>query len=82
MAKFLPEIANKGIAVHGFDRFILLFSLVILASARGVTEKDPVGRLVAGTSKSLGVHKGFQPVNRMVIEVLPVLLDRPGTHAQ
>jgi hypothetical protein len=79
MAEFLPEVTDKGVSVHGFDGSVFLFRVIVFPPAGSVAKKNPVGSLIAGTGKSLGIHKGFQPIKRMIVECLPVAIDCSGT---
>jgi hypothetical protein len=82
MAEFVPEITDKGVSVHGFDGSVFLFCVIVFATACSVTKKNPVGSPVTGTGKSLGIHKGFQPIKRMIVECLPVAIDCSGAQTQ
>jgi hypothetical protein len=53
--------------------------LIILSSPRRVSEKDPIGRLVAGASKKACVDEGFKPEDSVCINTMPVLGDDCGT---
>lgn len=45
---------------------------VVLAAPRGHAEQNPVGGAIAGTGETLGIDKGLQPVNWVMVQSLPV----------
>jgi hypothetical protein len=82
MAQSLSEVTDKVIAVHGLDRGKLFVSFIVLAPACGVTEKDPVGGAIACSAEPFGINEGFYPVDGVVVNLLPVCGDCPGTLGQ
>ena len=46
-------------------------SFVVLPPASGMAEMNPVGGFVAGPLKTIGIYKGFQPVERVVVNFFP-----------
>ena len=82
MAKFFQGMAGQGITVHSLDGSLLLVSFIVFASPGSQSEKGPVGRTIACSGKSLGVDKGFEPQDWMVIHLLPIMRDVSGDSAK
>lgn len=73
MHQFPLEVFDKREAVHGLDGGELFLSFVVFATSGSVTEENPVGGFVAGPPESLGIDKGLQPVDGMIVARLPIL---------
>jgi len=56
--------------------------LIIFPPTGGIARIDPVCGLVAGTGKAVFVHKGFEIIDRMVVDLLPVPGEDFGHAAQ
>src|SRR6266498_1399925 len=52
--------------------------MVIFAAPCCATEHDPVGGSIRSSTKSLGIDKRFEVVNRMAIDTLPILRQQPS----
>jgi len=70
----LPE----GIEVNVFDRSVHLVVAVtptLAGPAGGLAHVNPIGGLVAGAGKPVRLDKALQPIQAMMITVLPIGLD-------
>lgn len=76
------EAPAERIAPDGFERAVGSVGLVILATSSGCAQIDPIGSLIAGTSKEARVDEGFEPVNGVGIESGPVSWDDGGGSCQ
>lgn len=72
MAQPFSEVRDKGVAIDVFDGSIGFMSLVVFTSAGCFSEEDPVSGAVTGSFKAFCIDKGFQPVNGVMIESLPI----------
>jgi hypothetical protein len=80
--KKVSKVFNQRVKEYGFNRSRRLMVDIPFASALGETHGNPVGRLIAGARKSLGIHKGLQQDNGMVINSLPLLGQDSGHSPQ
>ena len=55
---------------------------VVFAPPRSESEKDPIGCLVTGTCKEFGIDEGLEPVERMIVDFLPICGNGPGNAPQ
>src|SRR6266852_668445 len=72
------HIATQWIKVNVLEGSIDLVLPILACASGGLTNLDPVGRLVTGASESVLLHKGLQQVNGMAVAPLPVGLDPAG----
>lgn len=82
MAEFLPEIFHQRKSPDGLDRAVAPVSHVIFASAGSHPKIDPVRGLVTGSGETLGVNECLKAIERMVIELLPVIGDASTNQAK
>src|ERR1700730_7217253 len=54
--------------------------VIVLAAARGVSQQNPVGGAVTSPAKACGIDKGFHKIDRMLVELFPILR-QPLRHA-
>jgi len=66
-AQTLSEIGLQRILIDGFDALGMAVLAVLATASLGLSDLDPVGRLIAGAGKALYLHKA---------------LDEPGTVAE
>lgn len=64
------------------DGAIDLFRLAIFPDALGLSDGDPIGCLVAGSGKFLGIHKCFQQVDWVPVDFQPVFCYSPGDFSE
>ena len=76
------KIFHQRIAPYRLDGAGLPVAAVGFAPAGGLAQKAPVGRLIAGTRKTLGIDKGFQKIDRMAVEAFPVFGKNSGHSTQ
>jgi hypothetical protein len=62
----------QGIQVDGFGLAVIKIAVAPFAAALGLTDIDPVGRLITGPRKPAGIHKSLGQIQGMSIESLPV----------
>ena len=72
----------ERIEPDGLDRQQGLVVNIELAAAGGLTEADPVGRLVSGAAKALLLDEGFEQERPVTVLELPVGGDLPGGASQ
>src|SRR5271157_1852146 len=72
----------QRVSPHRLDRTIGSVCQVVLAASGGQPQIYPVGRAVGGAGKLLGVNKGLQEVNGMLVEDLPVCRNPSGHPCQ
>jgi hypothetical protein len=72
MAKPWEVIATQGIAVHGLDGGEFITGFVVFTEARDGPEVNPVGGPVTGADETFGIDEGFQPVDGVVVDPLPI----------
>jgi len=82
MAQPRSEISDKRVAIDVFDGTIGSSRLVEFPSACGVAKEDPIGSTIAGAFESFGIDEGFQKIDGVMIEPLPVRRNHPGTFGQ
>ena len=58
-AQALPEIGLQRIHIDGFDALGIVVLPVLATPALGLSDLDPVGRLIAGAGKPLTLHKAL-----------------------
>ena len=68
----MPEIPGEGIAHHSFERTVCFACLVVFAPACGQSEIEPVGREITGSFEAPLINKGFQVIDGMLVDALPV----------
>jgi hypothetical protein len=66
------KIPAQRIAPHRLDGTIGLIGMIVFTPSGGLSQIEPVGRLITGPLEPLQVHKGLLEVDRMLIEPLPV----------
>jgi hypothetical protein len=64
---------DKRVAIDILNGAVWYSSLIEFSSAGGLAEENPVGGLVACPLEPVTVNKGFNPVDGMMIEGLPIL---------
>src|SRR5271157_666170 len=72
----------QRVSPHRLDRTIGSVCQVVLAASGGQPQIHPVGRAVGGAGKLLGVNKGLQEVNGMLVEDVPVRRNPSGHPCQ
>ena len=72
----------QGVEPDAFDGQIGLVVTVQFAAPLGLANVDPVGSLVAGACKALGIDEGFQQNGSVGVAVLPVLGELAGGHGE
>ena len=72
IAEPFPELSDKRVAIDILDGAVWFSSLIEFSSAGGLSEENPVGGLIARPLEPLAINKGFNPMDRMRIERLPV----------
>src|SRR5580658_10418505 len=78
----LPEPAMKWQAQHLLHGSRLFERRRAMPTACGRADDLPVGRAITGPAKTRSIDEGFQPINRMRIEPLPVLRNQLRHAAQ
>jgi hypothetical protein len=72
--KLLPRISDQWINVQVFDR--LAVSVVVPLHAPtpcGLSDIDPVGCPVAGSTKAVAIHQSLQQQRTMAVVTFPIL---------
>jgi hypothetical protein len=82
MAQPRCEILDKRVAIDIFDGTIGSSRLIEFPSACGLAKEDPVGSTIAGAFEIPGIDEGFQKIDGMMIEPLPVRRNYSGTFGQ
>src|SRR3990167_5623947 len=77
LCKQLAKVLVERVAQHLLEGPVGSLTRRVLATTRGQTEKNPVGGSVARAAKPLGVNKGFQIIERVSVETLPVARQHP-----
>src|ERR1039457_7607839 len=63
---------------HLFDRPFRPMRLIVFAAPGGPPQHHPVRRPIAGPSEAFRIDEGFQKVDRVSVDVLPILRDLAG----
>jgi len=80
--KDFSKVFNQRIKEYGFNGSRRPMVDIPFTSTLGEPHLNPVGGLIAGALKSLGIHKGLQKDEGMVIDSLPVPGEDSGHSAQ
>lgn len=81
-AELTAEVPDEGMEPDGLFRELRLVLDIELAPALGLTEVDPVRRLVAGSTKARGLDEGLDQDRMISVALLPVVSEPPSRHAQ
>jgi hypothetical protein len=86
--KFRPPVLSERIEIDVFDAAVKQVVVPSFSHSLGFTRMDPVGGLVAGSPEAVPFHEGFEQVDRMMIDLAPIVGDRldiegkdPGSQA-
>src|ERR1700683_4068520 len=82
LAENLSEPPMQRQAQHLLHWPRLFESRCSMPAACRRTNHLPVGRAITGPAKTRSIDEGFQPINRMRVEPLPVLRNKFGHAAQ
>src|SRR5260370_9421437 len=63
---------------HLFDRPLRAVRPIVFAAPRGLPQPQPVRRPIAGPAESFRIDEGFQKIDRMPVDALPILRDLAG----
>lgn len=66
------EVTMQGIKIYSLWLAVIVIGVAFFGTALGLAHIVPIGRLVAGTSKTGIINKGLCQINRMAIAFLPV----------
>lgn len=72
-AQFLPEVSTQRIEIDVFDDAVRQVSMPSFSHPFGFTHTDPVGGLIAGSPETVSFHKGFQQMDRVMVDFEPIL---------
>ena len=72
------KIFTKRVPPHCFYRPVRLIGLVIFTPAGSLAQVSPITRPIAGAQESLGINKGLQKINRMIVNPLPIFGKKLG----
>ena len=78
MAEFLTKVFVKGIEEDIFDGECVAVVAIKFSAALGLSDMDPIGRLVTGSAEAGLFDKGFEQDGLIAIAGLPVLRQAPG----
>src|SRR5664279_1100518 len=65
-----------------FDRPVRPMRLIVFAATCGSSQHHPVRRPITGPAESFRVDEGFQKIDRVPVDALPILRDLPGHAAE
>jgi hypothetical protein len=72
MLQLLLEIIPQWVNPDSLDRTIYLVGKIVFASAGCLAKVVPVGGMVAGSRKSLGINECFKQMNVVMVLPLPI----------
>src|ERR1035437_9984672 len=67
---------------HFFDRAIRPMRLIVFAAPRGSPQHHPVRRPIACPAESFRIDEGFQKIDRVPVDALPILRYLAGHAAE
>src|SRR6266852_1929887 len=67
---------------HLFDRPVRPMRLIVFTTPGGPPQHHPVRRPIAGPAEAFRIDEGFQKIDRVPVDALPILRDLAGHAAE
>ena len=78
----LAEISLQRIHIDGFDALDMVVLAVLATAPLGLSDLDPVGRLIAGAGKALAFHKAFDQPWPVAVLLFEIQINPAQHHSQ